>query len=262
MVRQFRLNSFARNKHCYFCGAMPPSTREHIPPKLMFNGFECDSITVPSCDEHNTEKNLKDRAVITALLLCIKAGKNLEDLPQNVISAICKLEPNIKEAKKEVDLRNFLIDPPEGLDQPLPYIEPIVNIRMWMRQLTAGLVWSITGNYEPSINWQQSIVWSPIFFPGSGPISIPEAVNKIQEWQQLEKSLDNGPWLKGWTSIPRGYPVEIYNFELGFLSTDESPNKIDVVFRHNFYNRLAWYVLFTTSDNQARTLFNVAYSLI
>lgn len=47
------LKQFSKNSPCYYCGAPPPSSREHAPVRAMFEAFDCDSITVPACDEHN-----------------------------------------------------------------------------------------------------------------------------------------------------------------------------------------------------------------
>jgi hypothetical protein len=48
----------------------------------MFKGFECDSITVPSCDRHNSAKGGNDQAIVNGLLIPLFNGSNhypLED---------------------------------------------------------------------------------------------------------------------------------------------------------------------------------------
>jgi len=63
-----RLFSYSKKEACYYCGKLPndkaPSSKEHVPPKMMFKGFNCDSITIPACANHNTNKNIGDRAVV------------------------------------------------------------------------------------------------------------------------------------------------------------------------------------------------------
>src|SRR5258706_15617847 len=55
-------------KPCYYCGSQANSD-EHAPPRQMFKGFSCDSITVPSCSTHNSEKGGADQAIVSAFLI-------------------------------------------------------------------------------------------------------------------------------------------------------------------------------------------------
>lgn len=71
----------------------------------MFAAFECDSITVPSCIQHNNEKSDKDRAITTVLVKslhrALESGLPVESLPQNVIKAVEFLKPNFAQANRE-----------------------------------------------------------------------------------------------------------------------------------------------------------------
>src|SRR6267143_939004 len=93
---------YSKRKPCYYCGAPPPSTAEHAPPKLMFSAFQSDSITVPSCSEHNNGKSDKDRAIITALIKSlyrtVGCDVPLRSFPTDVIEAIDCLKPNFARA--------------------------------------------------------------------------------------------------------------------------------------------------------------------
>lgn len=53
---------------CYYCGGKTTSD-EHAPPRQMFRAFDCDSITVPSCETHNSAKAGRDQAIVSAFLI-------------------------------------------------------------------------------------------------------------------------------------------------------------------------------------------------
>ena len=72
MMRETESSEVGPKGLCYFCGG-PATTMEHAPPKQMFRAFECDSITVPSCDEHNTRRSASDQAIVSADI------RNIED---------------------------------------------------------------------------------------------------------------------------------------------------------------------------------------
>ncbi|HEY4717548.1 MAG TPA: hypothetical protein VIH14_00910, partial [Anaerolineales bacterium] len=87
-----KLKNYSRNQPCYYCGAPGPNGREHAPPQMMFTGFDCDSITVPSCDKHNTRKNIGDRAIITAILM--GASQMLSNRAK-LSTPLIRLTPNV-----------------------------------------------------------------------------------------------------------------------------------------------------------------------
>jgi len=199
---------------------------------------------------HNTQKNIGDRAVITALIMVASIkfygpNKSVAQLTPNVITAIKHTEPNFQEAKKQVDFRNFLIDPPDGLDNSIPYTQPETNIKGWCRQLTAALVWSVTGRFEPTINWDKALPWSPQYLESVGAIPTNEALSRLGEYQNLEEQFDKMRWELGWSATPRRYPPDIYTFDLCRLEEPDKWQNMNIVFRHSFYNKnFVWYVLF------------------
>ncbi len=243
-----KLIPYSKKQSCYYCGALGPSLREHAPPKMMFAKFDCDSITVPSCDKHNTEKSIGDRAVITAMIMSASQmlKNNLgSNLTPNVITAIKHAEPDFNQAKKEVELRDFLIDPPEGLDIQLPYTKQSRNIRRWVRQLTAALVWSIIGRYEPKLHWGEALALSSGLVETTEAITSERAVFLLQEQHSAEEQFREMPWKPGWSAVPKKYPADIYSFDLCFPDDTQNFEGMNVVFRHRFYNSTSvWYVLF------------------
>ncbi|HEY3289211.1 MAG TPA: hypothetical protein VGK87_03695, partial [Anaerolineae bacterium] len=62
-----------KSKTCYYCGK-PATSLEHVPPRMMFSGFDCGSITVPSCATHNTHKRGHDQAIVNMMLQGLNEG--------------------------------------------------------------------------------------------------------------------------------------------------------------------------------------------
>lgn len=59
----------AAKNTCYHCGK-PATSKEHIPPKCIFptnSRYRKDLITVPACDEHNTDKALEDEFIMACV---------------------------------------------------------------------------------------------------------------------------------------------------------------------------------------------------
>jgi len=255
-----RLMPYSKLDPCYYCGAPPPSIREHVPPSMMFNGFDCDSITVPSCDRHNTSRSKGDRGIVTALIMSVsqmyknrdKLHDNLNGiLTPNIIRAIQLLEPDFNQATNEVELRDIFIDPPKDLDIPLPYMQPSAFIHGWIRQLTAALVWSVTGSYDPNTDWDNSVPWSHGYLPSSGePRTFEDISNEMLKNQDIDQLFKQMKWHDGWSALPRKYPKDIYSFELSFIQNLEPWQGLNVVFRHRFYNSTSvWKILFKASQN-------------
>jgi hypothetical protein len=76
----------------------------------MFADIECDSITVPACDKHNTQKSLGDRAVVTAIAMSMdqERKRSATAATQNVMKAMDSLRLDFNKAKNEVALRPFI----------------------------------------------------------------------------------------------------------------------------------------------------------
>lgn len=164
---KLRLKQFSKGKPCYYCGAPPPSTHEHAPPKFLFAGFDCDSITVPSCEEHNNEKGNQDRAIGTwlmkGLIRTLNSGVPKTSLSSDVLKAIDTLSPDFAQANREVR------DLPLLNDEELSFDIPALNfgVHDWIRQLSAALVWSVTGEFDGSIEWKDALVWNSLYIEGT-----------------------------------------------------------------------------------------------
>jgi hypothetical protein len=249
-----RLKQYSKTQPCYYCGAHPPSTQEHAPPKLMFSAFECDSITVPSCIEHNNGKSDKDRAIVTALLKSLY--RTLEcDIPSNsfspdVIKAIEHLKPNFAQANREVKDNSLLIDP--ELDFKIPAIG--VSVDGWIRQLSAALVWSVSGEFDSTIKWDEALVWNSFYLRTSRPMELLDIGWQVVMNQAAERSIERFDWKGGWSAYPRMYPSNIYNLSICFSPTLVQVIENEVAFRHQFYNCLNWYIWFAPSKKTRMVL--------
>jgi hypothetical protein len=213
---------------------------EHVPPKQMFKAFDCDSLTVPSCDKHNSKKSGDDQAVISAFLLPLHLGEKRYPLEPEIEKAIDVAFPAFERVKRNVVRAPFLIDPPSHLwNLPdLAYLSKKVRIHNWIRQLSAGIIYSGIGINSRSMKWSESKVWSPDWFSSadSVPLEYEYVENSIQENQALHANLNSLVWQKGWSSNPRPYPETVYCFDICIF-----PNK-KIIIRHKIYNRYTWYV--------------------
>lgn len=231
-------------ERCYFC-VNTATSREHVPPKQMFKGFDCDSITVPSCNEHNSKKCGHDQAIVSAFLIPLNSGRYKYPLEPEIVKAIELALPSFERSKHFAIPSRFLKDPPKHLEDlpDLAHIEPSVKVSDWVRQLTAGLVYNKIELSSTTISWSKAKIWSPDLFStyAPGPIAHREAVEEIKIRQKQRAILDKLNWLQGWSAYPRPYPPMIYTFHVHVF-----PDKF-VMFRHKFYNRYTWYVTFKAS---------------
>jgi hypothetical protein len=228
---------------------------------MMFNGFDCDSITVPSCEKHNTGKSIGDRGIVTALIMSVSQMYNNRDklsvvLTPNIIRAIQLLEPDFPQARNEVELRDIFIDPPEGFDIPLPYMQPSAFIPSWIKQLTAALVWSVIGFHDKETDWDNSVPWSHGYLPASGsPINFDEVAAELAKNRELDHEFEQMKWHNGWSAMPRNYPKDIYSFELSFVAEPERWEGKNIIFRHRFYNSTSvWHNWLKASPKTLLTL--------
>jgi hypothetical protein len=237
-------------KLCYFCGSAATSG-EHVPPRQMFKGFDCDSLVVPSCNDHNSMKSNRNQAVISALLTPLHLG-NPKNLKPEIIKAINFALPSFERAKRLAVRTPLLIDPPTELKAlpELAHLDPSVLLTTWIRQLTAGILYSGIGSESRSIKWAETHVWSPNWFPHEKPIPVDlaEYIKTITPKKNLQILFDSLPWQSGWSSSPKPYPSIIYSFMI-VIHSDEL-----ITLRHKFYEQYNWYVTFHGTKNSIELL--------
>jgi hypothetical protein len=243
-----------KRKHkapCYYCGKQA-CTDEHAPPKQMFKAFSCDSITVPSCEDHNSAKGGSDQAIVSAFLTPLHNSIGRYSLEDEVLEAIRVAVPSFERAKRRAVNSSLLKNPPEALqDLPnLAYLVPSINIGAWIRQLTAALVYDGTQVFDSTVGWPGTIAWSPDWVAAEGPASLEleQAISLLEKQREIQLRLDQFTWQDGWSAYPRPYPSVIYTFQVHF-----EPNR-EVIFKHRFYNRYTWYGWFSASDETVAKL--------
>jgi len=246
--------SRGRTEPCYYCGA-PCTSGEHAPPEMMFKGFGCNFIIVPSCDEHNSKKSGNDLAIVAAYIEAINgmlqdATITDSELPRDVQKAVKRARGKkwFENAKNKVDLHPYIID---GI--MLPRFASDFNISDWMRQLTAALVWNATGYYDAEIGWDKKDKNEPFTWSAQHSLGSKSETEEIRlsfrNWQ-IERYCDSLPWLRGWAS----YAADIYNFQMTFLSNPQEWQGREVMFKHQFYRTYDWYVGFSTSSKTKQLL--------
>jgi len=247
------LKQYSKHKPCYYCGAPPPSSREHAPVRSMFEAFDCDSITVPSCNKHNSEKNLDDRAIVAFLLKGLYFSLRKGSLTDNILKALVSAHPKLGELK-EVNLRPLIRNHRDVLGFPLSHLADTKSVLSWIRQLTAALTWSVLGKSDMSVDWDNAVVLSPQYVRADNMISLDEAAATLKSNKSLEELLNKPSikWWRGWSAYPKPYPPDIYRFEISFTTTDDFDyfeSKNNVRFRHWFYSQFAWYAIFNASES-------------
>lgn len=137
----------------------------------------------------------------------------------------------------------MLADP--ELDFKIPAVT--VSVFDWMRQLSAALVWSVVGDFDSSIDWKEAYVWNSLYLQSPSPMTVLNAGLQVLINQGAEEHIESCKWESGWSSSPRSYPCEVYNFRVCFSPPFEQNKGREVAFHHQFYSCLNWYVWFTPS---------------
>lgn len=259
------LKQFQKRKSCYYCGAPGPSSKEHAPIKKMFEAFDCDSITVPACDLHNSSRSQIDRAVLVFFLRGLEYGFRSGSLTNNQIDAYELARHKLGYAK-EVTTPPLVVDPRGELDTTASYIDETTKVETYMRQLTAAMVWSVTGEVDPSINWDEATTWSPHFVAAKGPSDILEVGLQLKRQESVAAVVRKRAlhWWSGWSPFPRGYPHDIYHFEASLVPSQymlRGGNEQEVIFAHRFYGEFTWYVWFVASEQTKRRIAEVLQAI-
>jgi hypothetical protein len=239
-----------KGKPCYYCGK-PATSKEHVPPKQIFAAFECDSITVPSCHEHNLSKGALDQAVVSALLLPLSNGKGRYNLGPEVIRALGKAQPAFERTKKRVFSAALVDISKTPVMKSLPFVSYTTESMFgWMRQVTAGLVYDAIRAFDHRIDWDNTGSWSPSFV-SSLPGTKYDGTNLYNEFRERSvwerDTLGSLDWFEGWSAKPRPYPKSIFRFQVHFEHRE-------ILFRFRLYSQYSWYVAFQPSVKTQRML--------
>jgi hypothetical protein len=168
----------------------------------------------------------------------LAGGGDRFPLEPEVKAAIERARSSFEYAKRSALDVPLLKNPPRRM-RCLPnvsYLQPSVNIKAWIRQLTATLVWNALKKRDSVICWDEVVAWSAELMESDdfSSLSTADAVGVVRKKRKLKAQLDDLSWADGWSAHPRPYPAVIYHFWLHFMPQE-------VVFKHQFYNAYTWY---------------------
>lgn len=207
----------------------------------MFKGFETDSLTVPSCEKHNSQKSGLDQAVVAASLISLEPYSLR--FHSDVRRAIEEGKSSVERAKRKAYSAQLISDLP-GLPTTSYLAEDIIP---WIRQLVAGFIYNATNHFDATIQWDKVEPWSPAWLPFPYRISQKEFIQlKLALYPRVTK-WENFRWVDGWSSHPRPYPKNIFRFQLYI-----EPKK--AFFRFVFYEQIIWYVEVSPSRKTLKLL--------
>lgn len=192
------------------------------------------------------------------LLLAVQQMEaNGFSIPDNVRLAFKNAQNHFGQAKRDISLRPLLSNISEDLNYEMAYLYETKERKIiipWMRQLTAGLVWSVMGEWILENDFKNAWVYSPDFFSGPTPLQPIEFLHKVVKNQSSKFFFDSLVWKTGWPSGNNNYPSEIFFFELSFIDNTEQWDGRNVIFKYRFYSIMTWYVWFTASKETKRQL--------
>lgn len=237
-------------KRCYYCG-LKATSKEHVPPKLLFKYSRCDRITVPSCIAHNGEKSGRDQAIIHGFFKSLLDFQ--EDLEPEVYKAILGATNGFKYSKRRAVLAHLIKDPHKNLQaQPkIAYLTKENKIHNWIKQLSAAIIFDAIKRYDPSIIWDNLQTFSPNFVPAKSAQGIDQdQVNEmLTNQQQCMIELETHHWLDGWSAYPKPYPHKIYRFRFHLGAKN-------IILNHIFCNQFFWYIWLPASEEIRNILVN------
>jgi len=154
---------------------------------------------------------------------------------EEVSNVIDVVKPNFNQTRHDVTVAQIM----DQFDQELPHIASLIDIKLWVCQITAGLVYKRLGRFEPSINWKQARLYSPDWFPHKDPTPMPQNEFFAQAYTARQFRAEAGrlPWRQGW--LQKAYPEKLYRYNV-LYKHDLSV----VIFQHTFYDTFTWYVFF------------------
>lgn len=237
----------SKGKVCYYCG-QEATGREHVPPRQMFKGFDCDSITVPSCEAHNTSKCCDDQTIIDLLMHGVDWRRTRASISQHAAKALLLRSSSFSHTKRRIDHAK-LVDHP--MLPRIPYLEPGTDIYGWMQHVVAGLVFDGVGFHDASVDWSTALVFSPTFLPvpKTPAVSRKEGAEWLKQRVEMADSADRSfEWFEGWSAEPKPYPRDVFFFDVGF--NDEGFVGLSL----QFYGDSRWYVVPGRSDRTRRAL--------
>ncbi len=243
-------------KKCYYCGKRA-TTKEHLPPKQMFKAFECDSITVPSCSEHNCSKSGEDQAIVSTFLMSFKNSLKMNQLINpKVKDAVLEALPSFEFTKNRVESRHLFQSIKNELSNipEIGFIKSPIKIKNWINTLTAGLVYDALNYFDENIEWEKMDCWSPDYVPSTNKVTDLDKYHTLKLIKDFGLWFDKkNKWILGWSAYPIQYPKEIYHFYVS-INVDE------IIFKHCFYQSYTWFAELKSSNKLNEKILNKIYA--
>jgi hypothetical protein len=237
-------------KPCYYCGAPPPSSREHVPPKMLFKETEFSAISVPSCEKHNYEKHALDQGFVAALAIAVKKVREMVpgiySVPSDDIPVLDVPEGVVRRVGT---IRSYILDTPADIDTDLPYIDSIVDLHDWIRHISAGLLWARLGPEAVKLDWDEAFVRSPNLVQIDKPVSLQQAGDHSKFTKHILELSESIDWYPGWFRKPHGYPQCIYHFSISSLQDPKFSEPSHLIFRHEFFRSFTFFLYVECDDN-------------
>ena len=229
---------------CYYCGKTPTS-REHLPPQQFFKGFTVDSLTVPSCKDHNNEKSHIDEAITKSMLLPLEKKAIVKN--DDIKLALENVKPHYNQVKKE--LSEQILYKHNNTNFDCIVLNPDIDLSDWIKKLSAGLIYYKTRFYDCMNNFDKSYVFERnSYVVHKTPHSLLDFENEYIKKVEFEKILEKGDWFDDWNDQKNKYPETIYKFNYKFIG------KLFVI-RHWFFQQFKYYNIIKISDNTKEKIF-------
>jgi hypothetical protein len=158
---------------CVLCGVRKATTKEHIPPRALFDEHPKEYLSVPACDECNNSTKLDDE-----YLLQVMAGASL--VGEGVSVWRKKVKPKINAfPKTRIGLRNQLsltsvdINPKETIELPAMKLN-----RQRIEKSIAKLAWGLYWFHTQRILSQEAILNVGMVNVAEGPTYFDNPENK------------------------------------------------------------------------------------
>jgi len=226
-------------KLCYFCGNEKAS-KDHIPPKQIFKGFNINRMTVYSCDKHNSGKSDKDEAIVKSMLLAIENNNNITITPE-LLKALNEIKDHYNQVKKTVTKEQIFFDSNEDI----VCLDASIDLDNWIRQLSAGMIYYKTKYYDNENNFVTSKVFERNSY-SRDKRSVENFQNERNKKIELQTMSEIGEWNNSW--IPDNcYPENLYFFQYKII------NKF-ILFKHIFYKCFVFYNLIEISNKTKEIL--------
>ncbi len=203
------------------------STQDFIPRQVK------PGVTVPACEVHNIEKSQSDAAVANAWLQDLDRSRAKSPIDPEISAVIDLAKPNFGQVKRIVTTAKIS----NQSDLELVHISGAVNIKLWVIQITAGLIYKKLGRFESRIIWEETPVYSPDWVPSEYPTHVTQDAlyTGITEANEFRAEMNSVIWYEG--EFAARYPPKLYRYQTCLWN---SPSGI--LFQHTFYNSFTWYV--------------------